>query len=671
VIATRNLLFICFVCFSVALFAQESESAKELKRKGVQAERSYDIESASIYFSNYLQKKPQDLKVEYKLADLYRQLGDYQNAIIHYENLTKNASDKFPLARYYYAEMLKAKSDCENAVKEYTRFRKDYYGKKEDQKYRRLAKNAIEGCESNELEENEPKSKIQINWMNEEINDVHMEGSPIFYGEDLLYNSLKSNGKQLFSEKDSIPNRRFYFAKKEDKAWKTSEAWDLPKVAGREVANGAFSPDGNRFYFAACMRNILGKIDCDIYRIDKEGNNWSKPIRLSSDINTKYTETQIAVGLDEKERETLYFVSDRKEGKGGTDIWYSTYDSKKDRYKPARNCGSKINSVGNENTPFIDPSSGKMFFSSDGHPGLGGLDVFQSIGQRSSWVEPTNIGRPINGTSDELYYTIHPNGEEGVFASNRLNPKITKKQKFCCDDLYYFKESDKIKVSLNGTIYDQTADPKKSLEGVQVKVYQYLEEKDEQYYLKSISSNKDGEYQLNLEPNNIYKVKVEKDGYLVSEELIRTSSSTEDQQIKHDFLMERYLNRSLIIENIYYKFDSKELTEKAMLAIDTTIYEVLIANPQIIVEIGSHTDSKGDARYNQNLSQGRAESVVKYLRKKGIAKNRMIAKGYGEANPIEANQNPDGSDNPEGRARNRRTEFKVIGQLEVEFEYKE
>jgi outer membrane protein OmpA-like peptidoglycan-associated protein len=170
-----------------------------------------------------------------------------------------------------------------------------------------------------------------------------------------------------------------------------------------------------------------------------------------------------------------------------------------------------------------------------------------------------------------------------------------------------------------------------------------------------------------LEPGLDYVILVGADGYLNKEVQLSTKGFASDKRLSYKLGLEKVENRSFVMQNIYYDFGKADLQDEAFLALDTTIYKVLKENPTIIVEIGSYTDNKGTAAYNLNLSQGRAESVVKYLSRKGIDKKRMVAKGYGESNPVARNENSDGSDNPEGRAKNRRTEFKVIGEIEVEY----
>lgn len=653
-------------------FGQEDYSTYskgELKDLARSAERINDIESAAEYYEAYLDKKPKDLKVVEQLANHYRQMGSYAAAERNYQILVDEKPGKYLLAQYYLAEMQKAQGKCDVAMPNFEEFRKKYLGEKDDRKYRRLAKFNVEGCEkilSGEVLMN--VDKVVVNKLSAEINGDHIEGAPIFIAEDLLvFNSVRGELKEKYDLEEEMPKRRFYQAKKQNGEWHNVLQWNvIPDMGEKEVSSAAFNFDQSRLYFSACELNYRGDVDCDIYRMDKNGGSWSQPIRLGEAVNSKYTETQVAVGLDENERETIYFVSDRKEGKGGLDIWYSTYYHKKDKYRTARNCGSKINSVGDEMTPFISKSNGKLYFSSDGHPGNGGLDVFESVGQRSRWEEPKNLENKINSPADELYYVLNPMASGGVFASNR-NTKSG--AKYCCDDLFEFKSTDSIRLMLKGKIKQLASEESKKLIGAKVKIFRKDKNGEERYFQTLTITNDQGEFTLPLEPNQDYVVRVEKEGYLSEEKELSTKNQLDNKSYQLDFNLNEITERAFQLENIYYEYGKADLTQEAFQSIDSTLFKVMLQNPEIIVEIGAHTDSKGSEGYNQNLSQRRAESVVKYLRRKGIDKNRLKAQGYGESQPIAPNTKPDGSDNPEGRALNRRTEFKVIGEIELEEDY--
>ena len=209
------------------------------------------------------------------------------------------------------------------------------------------------------------------------------------------------------------------------------------------------------------------------------------------------------------------------------------------------------------------------------------------------------------------------------------------------------------------------------MEGVQIKLYRKDPKTGEEALVQTAKTKADGKYQFQLEPDQFYTLKTEKVGFLIQEHDIITTGIERSRRYIKNFALEYYFGRSIVVENIYYEFDKAALTEASKITIDTTIYEILVDNPHIIIELSSHTDSEGTDEYNEDLSQRRAESVVNYLIQKGVPKKRLTPKGYGESTPRVPNKNADGSDNPQGRAKNRRTEFKVIGEMDVEVNYKE
>ncbi|MFT6166681.1 MAG: outer membrane protein OmpA-like peptidoglycan-associated protein [Vicingaceae bacterium] len=646
-------------------------SAGKLKKLAKAAEYIKDWESAAEYYNLYLDKKSPDYKVLYRLAEVQRKGGSYSAAQKNYQTVFEKENDKYPLAGLHYAEMLAADGNCKDALPIIKKFRKDYRGEKDDRTYLRLAKFTAEACEN--LDTN-AVARYQIKPLSEGVNGSHIEGSPIYLNnETIVYNSLKTKGKEVFNvEEDEIPKRKFYVAEKNYGVWEHKSEWRQTELYLQyEIANGAFNIAGNRFYFSACEANSIGKMACDIYVMQQEAGEWKPAKKLPAIVNSPiYTETQVAVGLDEKDQETIYFVSDRKEGKGGLDIWYTTYDEDNDSYKSVRNCGSKINSVGDEMTPFYKPLNRTLFFSSNGHPNYGGLDIFKSSGARTKWLEPENIGNEINTAADELYYVESKKGGEGIFASNRLKPGS--EDKFCCDDLYEFKDVNRIQIAVSGAMVDKMkTGSDRYMEGVQIRLFKKDQKTGEEVLVQTVKTKKDGKYQFQLEQDQFYTLKTEKVGFLIQEHDIITTGIEKSRRYIKNFALEYYFGRSIVVENIYYEFDKAALTQESEITIDTTIYEILVENPHIIIELSSHTDSEGSDDYNENLSQRRAESVVNYLIKKGIPKKRLTPKGYGENKPRVPNKNADGSDNPEGRAKNRRTEFKVIGEMDVEVNYKE
>jgi outer membrane protein OmpA-like peptidoglycan-associated protein len=372
-----------------------------------------------------------------------------------------------------------------------------------------------------------------------------------------------------------------------------------------------------------------------------------------------------AVTTDPKKgNDIIYFVSNNKEGKGGMDIWYTVYDKKTKTYKEPKNLGNKVNTSQDEISPFFDNDTRSLYFSSDGWGGLGGFDVYKATGDGKKWLSNENIGQPVNSGADEIYYTISPNREEGFFISNRKGGNALK-NRACCDDIYSYKHSQYIKISLDGYVYEK-ARPEIPIEEAAVELYILDKKTKEKALIKTMYTDRSGNYKTPLEAGQEYFIIIKKKDWLGTSTDVSTMGITTSQVIKRVSYLDKEPKEPIHIPNIQYEFDKAVILEQSKVAIDTTVLALMIANPELIVEIQSHTDSKGGDVYNMKLSQKRAESVVNYLTSKGISPKRLVAKGYGESKPVAPNENPDGSDNPEGRAKNRRTDFKIIGKLDVE-----
>ena len=658
-------ILLLVLSLSTGLSAQDKEnlSPRELKNLGISADRMNDPYQAIDFYEKYLEAEKDDAMIRYRIAENYRLARDYKNAAENYETAYQLKPEKYSKALYYQAQMQQSLGNYEKAIELNELFRDEYRGAKDAIEMRRLADIAIEGCKL-AISDSLRKDAI-ISHLDKSINKAHIESSPIYRNGKLYYTSLPMDKLEYIPvDKEDVPKRQFYFAEEDINGWRSAGLWEeINFPENSNISSGAFSPDGNSFYFSVCDPVADGKILCKIWKAEKFGSEWTEPQPLSENVNHHYfTSTQPAVGIDHKGREVLYFISDRDGGKGGLDIWYNRYNERKAQFDEARNCGSKINSRGDEYSPFVHPLSNSLFFSSNGHPGYGGLDVFKSTGERSKWVEPTNIGSPINSAVDELYFVLNDDGEKGFFASNRKE-SVPLKNQHCCDDLYSFVYPGFIRILLNGEIMDMKTG--ETLKGANVRLYTKDKGTQEEILVKELNIDS-SKFDFPLESGQEYVLKVKKKDYLLSEIPILTQGLNKSTDLHIKIKMEEIPFTAMIIENIYYEFDSPELTKDAKNTIDTTIYPIMLNNPEIIAEISSHTDSKGTERYNEHLSQKRAESVVKYLRERWIDRKRLKAKGYGESKPIAKNQHDDGSDNPEGRAKNRRTEFKVIGIQEIE-----
>jgi outer membrane protein OmpA-like peptidoglycan-associated protein len=513
---------------------------------------------------------------------------------------------------------------------------------------------------------------VIITHLDTTINKINTEAAPFNLDENtLVFTSLRTEKVEYINEDDTASPvvRKLYYAtrKAEGEQWKfMGEFSDNLNAANFNTGNACFSPDQKRIYFTRCRQNYKGEMICAIFVSEKNGDTWSEPERLPKSVNNpKYTSTMPAVTTDPKKgNDIIYFVSNNKDGKGGMDIWYTVYDKKTKTYKEPKNLGNKVNTSQDEISPFFDNDTRSLYFSSDGWGGLGGFDVYKATGDGKKWLSNENIGQPVNSGADEIYYTISPNREEGFFISNRKGGNALK-NRACCDDIYSYKHSQYIKISLDGYVYEK-AHPEVPIAEASVELYILDKKTKEKALIKTMYTDKSGNYKTPLEAGQEYFIIIKKKDWLGTSTDVSTMGITTSQVIKRVSYLDKEPKEPIHIPNIQYEFDKAVILEQSKIAIDTTVLALMIANPELIVEIQSHTDSKGGDAYNMKLSQKRAESVVNYLASKGISPKRLVAKGYGESKPVAPNENPDGSDNPEGRAKNRRTDFKIIGKLDVE-----
>ncbi|MBN1597771.1 MAG: OmpA family protein [Bacteroidales bacterium] len=689
-IITALILLLILPATQAQVKKAENFSASKLKRLGKRAAEAKDYYTAIYYFENYRDKKSDDSKINYELAELHRTVRNYLQARELYKEVYLIDEMRYPLARFYYAQMLKATGEYEEAVEEFSEFRKEYKGEKDSRDMRKLARNEIAGCDS-AIIMLENQLDITIEKMNSTINGPHIELSPLLIDDNnFIYGSLKVDTLIFFTQQNvdtAMPVRQFYLAHKEGMDWiggeRVNAAFNAP---GIETGNGILSRDGKRFYFTQCQKNWQGKVICSIYRTEKKEGKWTDPIKLPTIINDpNYTATQPALGRTaNSDREIIFFVSDRPEGKGGLDLWYTVWNEEKNLFSEPRNLGSRINTPGDEMTPFYNLSTRTLYFSSDGLPGMGGLDIFSAFGERRKWEYIKNIGYPLNSSYDDLYFTVSRKEEDGLFVSNRPDSLV---DEACCDDIFFYRWNDFIRITVTGVIYPFEQDrfgrtqdlsdfdfmnPDENIQPLDsAKIALYMEDKStrEYVFIDRYTTADDGRFYFTLMPDQDYEFRMEGFQYFQSKNYLSTQFFTSSDTIEMPPTWVNVLSgKPIVLKNIYYDIDEAELTRESKNVIDTTLLILLTEAPEFIVEIGAHTDSIGETQYNLELSQLRSDNVVKYLVSKGIPENRLVAKGYGAMKPVAPNYKPDGTDNPEGREQNRRTEFRVVGTIGVEEE---
>jgi outer membrane protein OmpA-like peptidoglycan-associated protein len=522
---------------------------------------------------------------------------------------------------------------------------------------------------------------VEVANMGEGVNGPHAEFAPIPFGKDkVIFGSIREDEVRYFHIDSLTTRRRLYTTERVAEIWLDAEPWDVPFNAGEtHLVNGAFSSDGSTFAFTRCEENWKKEMECALWLVKKDGQEWGTPEKLNESINVPGAiVTQPTFALDPRRGyDVLYYASNQPDGQGGMDIWFTYFDGRKEEWRDPRNLGRRVNTPQDEMTPYYQLKEKKLYYSSAGHPGMGGLDVFSARGEMRKFATPKNTGVPINSHADDFYYVLLDDRESGYLVSNRKGG-YQMINETCCDDLYSFYIPDVIHLAMEGFVMQVKEEDYMSgkgdklsansfnanfLDGVTIELY--LIEDSAEVLMQRSSTSGDGIYFVEFEPEKEYKVVLSRPGFFSNQVEVDTRGMAMSDTLVQNVGLSIKREGGILLDNILFEFDSSDLTEESKAQIDKGILPTLIENPELIVELGAHTDNKGSDSYNKRLSRERAESVVEYLKNRGIPAMRLRAKGYGADEPVEPNTKPDGSDNPEGRALNRRTEIKVVGELEL------
>lgn len=428
------------------------------------------------------------------------------------------------------------------------------------------------------------------------------------------------------------------------------EPLPYPFNSGKNQGAASISIDNKTMFITICEFISRDYDNCDIYMSTRVGDGWSELKSLGPNINgVKTWESQPSISADGK---TLYFASIRESNVGfdpdnpTSDIYYSTKDEK-GNWTKAKNLGSKINTPGNEKSPFIHSDSQTLYFSSDGHLGIGGYDIFFSKFRDGDWTKPVNIGYPINTKNNDLGFVVNTQGTKAYFASNKLNGKGG--WDIYAIDLY--KEARPEKVFLvKGQLVDDNgyalSDAKLEVKNTRTEeVSEGVVDAETGHYAVAVTAK---------EENDDFLMVVKKEDYSFSSTLIEPTEETFEKPIEVNFEVKPIeAGKSVQINDIYYATASYEINQKSY-AVLNEFAEFLKSNPTVKVEIRGHTDNIGSAQTNITLSNRRAQAVYDYLLSKGVPKANVSYKGYGPNMPIADNKTE------AGRAKNRRTEFYIL-----------
>jgi cell division septation protein DedD len=458
-------------------------------------------ESAAEQYEQAWLKKPKQLEMAHQAGENYFIVKNYKKTI---ETLTPVVKEtkKFPKAGYTYAKALKQNEQYDEAVAAFKVFTNIYKGIDAPT----LVANAlmeIEGCELAKQYKSKPNLAVKITHLNNNINSEFTEFAPAPFGNDeMLFSSTKLSKAKVFKSQKGI------------RSWEEATvASQFASMEEHHVCNATFSTDEKRIYFTVC-RSVENwgylTTRCEIYATRRVGNLWSAPERLDDKINQEgFTATQPFV-VQDGNKEILYFASNRPGGQGGMDIWYTSRvitDNGFD-FEAPRNTGARINTAHNEITPFYDVSEEALYFSSDGHVGMGGLDIFKIKGKLSNWDKPVNLESPYNSGADDYFFIKNRYGDGGFLVSNRSAE--SSKTTTTDEDIFEFKISDQVQsFVVKGTVYDK--DYSTSIENVEVSVYEILTETQERLIHRSSFEN--GSYLFQLLPGRQFKIIAHKEGF--------------------------------------------------------------------------------------------------------------------------------------------------------------
>jgi OmpA-OmpF porin, OOP family len=653
----KNIILLVILCFFVHHLAGQEIKISKLKNwqlKGYlkSAERIGDNYSAIDFCTEYVKRNSKDIQYSLKLADLYFSAKNYKKAKILYKKIYKSDPKKYPAALFYYAEILKTEQKYDSAQECFLKFRQLIATQTKRDIYSYLSNIEIESCEF-ALKNQTPYNDIFLTHLNNSINKVNLESAPLIYNDStLVYSSLLSDSIPIIASNQelNIPVNKFYTARFQNHEWKGEFEAPEPfyNFDNENTSNGVFSLDKQRFYFTSARRNWKNKIIGTLYVSRKKSGIWQKPVKLDERINLKkYTSTQPATGISyDRNFEVIYFISDRPGGWGGMDIWYTVYDTNSGSYKKPVNAGGDINTIGDEVTPFYDNQTKNLYFSSNALQGYGGFDIYKSSGWLLNWTPAENVGLPLNSSYDDIYYTKFMDKETGFVVSNRDGALFLRNPN-CCFDIFEFSIADIQKIVKNqdyveiNKIYNKN-NTNDSLSGIKL-IKHSIDS-------TLIAFGKEKKLTNNSSDNTVNKVK-ENTSYISN-----TNNSDKFYSVQSNL-------KSFNFSNIYFEFNNSVLTSESKSLIDSTLLVIMKEYPNIVVEIGAHTDHLGGSTYNLELSKKRAGSVVQYLISKGIDKERMEPIGYGEIKPLIPSIDANGNDISEAREKNRRIEFKLIGVL--------
>lgn len=626
-----SLIFYCLLPTSYAqnLLSSTNKKAVDAYEKGVQALKDRNIEKAFSEFEEAIERDKLFSEPYFQLGRLYEQNRQFGNAILNYEKAV-NAQEKTSvseIAAQQVGQLYLKKGEYQKALV----FLKKGVGAVTASNQKRY-KTRIDNCKFALEAINKP---LIINPLElpKLVNKFQSQYFPVMTAdrETLIY-----TGNQDLDE-------NLYVASIKDKIW-TEPISISEKINTKENEGTAtISADGRTLVFTSCGGK-KGFGSCDLFISYKQGDNWTSPQNLGQGVNSPEWESQPSLSADGR---TLYFVSDRKGSLGKRDIWVSKLDST-NMWKKAINLGNPINTIEDDLSPFIHANGKTLFFASEGHVGMGGLDLYFTENQQDKWKNPENLGYPLNTFEDQVALFITADGKKAYYSLERDQEDKYRRAKIVEIEVPESLQA-KFKATsfLKGIVYDATTKQKLQAD------IELISLKNNELVSRINSDSQSGTYTFVLASGGDYAVFVSKKGYFFKSLNFDYSDIIGLDKILDITLEPIKKEAKEILNNIFFDTGKWDLKSESTVELDKLV-ALLKSNPDLPIEISGHTDDVGKDSDNLQLSQKRAKSVVDYLVQKGVNILKVKAEGYGKNRPYL----PNSSD--ENRKLNRRIEVKFL-----------
>lgn len=546
------------------------------------------------------EERPQRGEVAFKMAECHRHLNQFARAAAAYQNAARYGYPDSTLYLYM-GQMLAADGKYAPAVAAL----KDYLQWKPGDE---LAQNALAGAQY----ALEKKGATRYVVRNAKLfNSRRADYAPMYLDRSLdqLYfttTTEKVTGNQK-SEITGMKKGDIWFVTKNERGeWKRPEPVEGELNTDADEGTPAFTPDGQTMYLSRARREPNSNTGVEIYTSSRSDAKWSAPVKyeITSDTISSYAHPAVS-----PDGAWLYFTSDMPGGQGGRDIWRVNL---KDKQGSLENLGEWINTPGDEMFPYVRSDS-TLYFASNGHPGYGGLDIFCARLTKSGGWTVTNMGTPVNSAADDFGITFGE-GESGFFSSNRGDNRGY-------DHIYSF-ELPELKITISGWVLDKDEEP---VPNAVIRIVGNDGSNQKQI------ARSDGSFSFPLDRGVSYVMLAGAKGYLNAKQEFTSDIAEEDADYAVDFILSS-ITKPVVIDNIFYDFDKATLRPESQTALDE-MAQVLRDNPNVTIEMASHTDRKGSEEYNIDLSSRRAKSVIDYLISVGIAPERLQSHGYGKLRP--------------------------------------